>query len=412
MRELNNRCALRNPAMTPRRLLFVDDEENVLKSLKRLFLNDEYEILTALNGEQALDILCGKKIPLVISDHTMPGMQGVDLLKRIKEISPHTIGILLTGITDRQTAVSAINSGAVYRYIAKPWNDGEVKIIVREALEKYDVEEENRKLTKAVKEQNKLLRELNLNLQRAKELLTISFQRYMSEHLVREILESSQPVSLSGQKRDVTVLISDIRGFTSLAENMATEKLVVFLNQYFKAMVDVVLDNSGLLDKFMGDALMALFGAVCKHDDDPLRAVRTAVEMQEVVKELNKTWSMNGGPRIKIGIGISTGEVIVGNIGSEQRMEFTGIGPDVNYAQRIESLSKIIPSPILISESTYLKVKNEVCATRYGPVQIKGKKEPATLYGVESMKKKRRRKGQSDCGGKADGRSVPMSTAP
>lgn len=372
--------------MVRRRLLFVDDEEYVLSSLRRLFLGWEYDILTACSGEQALGLLDGEEIPLVISDHKMPGMQGVDLLKRIKEVSPHTIGILLTGVSDKQIAVDAINSGAVYRYIAKPWDDNEVKLIVREALEKYDIEKENRMLSAAIRKQNKLLRELNQNLQRAKELLTISFRRYMNEHLVQEILESSQPVSLSGDKRDVTVLISDIRGFTSLAESMATEELVVLLNQYFEAMVDVVLVNGGLLDKFMGDALMALFGAICSHDDDPLRAVRTAVEMQKMVERLNAKWSTNNGPRIKIGIGISTGKVIVGNIGSEQRMEFTGIGPDVNYAQRMESLSKIIPCSIIISESTYLKVKDEVCATRYGPVGIKGKKEPAVVFGVEGLK--------------------------
>ena len=121
------------------------------------------------------------------------------------------------------------------------------------------------------------------------------------------------------------------------------------------------------------------------HDDDPLRAVRTAIEMQKAVEELNAEWAKEDGPQITIGIGISTGEVIVGNIGSEQRLEFTGVGPDVNYAQRIESLTKIIPSQILINESTYLRVKDDVCATRFGPLEIKGKKEPIAVYGIDGI---------------------------
>jgi len=371
--------------MARHQIMFVGDEENILKSLKRLFLDEGYDILTTSSGEEALRVLDGKKVPLIISDHRMGGMHGVELLTRIKEISPHTIGILLTGTADLRTAVDAINSGAVYRYIAKPWNDDECKIVVREALSKYDMEKENRRLARKIKKQNKLLHGLNQNLQRAQELLSISFQRYISEHLVQEILASSEPVSLSGEKKDVTILISDIRGFTSLAESMATEELVEFLNQYFEAMIKIVLDYEGLLDKFMGDALLALFGAIYSHDDDPMRAVRATVEMQKTIEGLNARWCNNGMPEIKIGIGISTGEVIVGNIGSEQRLEFTGIGPDVNYAQRVEGLTKTIPSSILLNESTYLRVKDEVHATRYGPLEIKGKVEPIAVYGIEGL---------------------------
>jgi len=184
-----------------------------------------------------------------------------------------------------------------------------------------------------------------------------------------------------------TVLISDIRGFTSLAESMATEELVEFLNQYFEAMTKIILDYGGLVDKFMGDVLLALFGAIYSHDDDPMRAVKAAVEMQKTIEGLNARWCNNGMPEIKIGIGISTGEVIVGNIGSEQRLEFTGIGSDVSYAQRIEGLTKTIPSSILLNESTYLRVRNEVCATKYGPLEIKGKKDAISIYGVERLRK-------------------------
>jgi class 3 adenylate cyclase len=367
------------------RLLLVDDEENILKALRRLFMEEGYEILTALNGEEALRQIDGSKMSLVISDHRMPGIQGVDLLKKIKELSPATICILLTGTADLRTAIEAINSGSVYRYIAKPWDDRECKLIVKEALHTHDVEEENRRLEREVRRQNTKLTELNRNLQRAKELLATSFQRYMSVHLLDRVLGSSSPLSLSGERRTVTILMSDIRDFTPLAEHMTPEDLVEFLNQYFGVMVSIVLKNDGLLDKFMGDAIMAVFGAMSTGKDDALRAVKAAVEMRDALKTLNDEWAACSKPRIKIGIGIATGEGIVGNIGSEERMEFTVIGQGVNYAQRIEGLTKVFPCPILISERTYDEVKDTVSATRYGPVEIKGKTDPIAVYGVEEL---------------------------
>lgn len=372
--------------MTRHRVLFVDDEENVLKALERVFADEGYEIITASSGEEALRKLDGESVSLVISDQRMPGMQGVELLSRIKALSPHTIGILLTGYTDIKAAIVAINSGAVYKYIGKPWDDEQCRITVRRALEKYDVEQENRRLERKIRKQNEKLKELNKNLQRAKELLSVSLQRYVSTHLVERVLKSSAPLSLSGEKKNVTILISDIRNFTSLAENMPPEELVEFLNQYFEAMVEIVLENEGLLDKFMGDAVMALFGAIYTHEDDPLRAIRTAVQMQEMVERLNGRWARTSQPQIKVGIGISTGEVVVGNIGSKKRMDYTVIGQHVNYAQRIEGLTKVFPSPILIGELTYSEVSEKVHATRYGPVQIKGKKDPIIVYGVNGLK--------------------------
>jgi len=151
--------------MKQHRLLFVDDEENILKSLNRLFIDEGYEIMTSTSGEEALEKLNGEQVSLVISDQRMPGMQGLELLSRIKEISPDTIGILLTGYTDIKAAVGAINSGAVYKYVEKPWDDEQCKLTVKRALEQYDLIQRNQRLTNIVREQNKELKYLNENLQ-------------------------------------------------------------------------------------------------------------------------------------------------------------------------------------------------------------------------------------------------------
>lgn len=230
------------------------------------------------------------------------------------------------------------------------------------------------------------LRKLNAQLEKAKNLLKQSFQRYVSAQIVEEILQSSEPVNLKGQRKTVSILLSDIRGFTALSERLDPEDLVWLLNSYLSEMIDIIFEHEGTLDKFMGDAVLALFGAPVGHDDDALRAVRTAVAMQEKLREMNDIWSTNGKPNIEIGIGISTGEVVVGNIGSEKRMEYTVIGQDVNYAQRIEALTKELPADILVSESTYERIKDFVLAEKYEPLTIKGKKEPIVVYSIFGLK--------------------------
>lgn len=243
-----------------------------------------------------------------------------------------------------------------------------------------------RKAEEAVRRSEAELRVLNVQLEKAKDLLKQSFQRYVSAHIVDEILESSQPVNLMGEKRNVSILLSDIRGFTSLSEQLEAEELVSYLNSYFSEMIEIILEHEGTLDKFMGDAILALFGAPLGHHDDSLRAVKAALAMQEKLGELNAFWIKNGKPGIKIGIGISTGEVVVGNIGSEKRLEYTVIGQDVNYAQRIEALTKELQVDILISEQTYEETKDHVIVEKFGPLTIRGKKEPITVYGVKGLK--------------------------
>jgi len=141
-------------------ILFVDDEENILSSLVRLFRKEDYDLLTATGGEEGLKIVESREISLVISDHMMPGMTGVDFLTRVKDISPDTIRIMLTGYADLEAAISAINKGEVYRFISKPWNDEELKLTVRQSLDYRDLVLKNRSLTRTVKKQYEVLKGL------------------------------------------------------------------------------------------------------------------------------------------------------------------------------------------------------------------------------------------------------------
>jgi adenylate cyclase len=260
-----------------------------------------------------------------------------------------------------------------------------LKSNLKEKLLGRALQESESLIAKLARKQEEL-RELNSRLENAKDLLKQSFQRYVSAEVVEEILQSSLPVDLLGERKTVTVMFSDIRGFTSLSEQFDPEELVSFLNSYLSEMIEIIFQNEGTLDKFMGDAILSFFGAPISFGNDALRAVRTAVGMQSRLDELNHAWQMDGRPQIKMGVGISTGEVIVGNIGSEKRIEYTVIGQNVNYAQRIEGLTKEYPYGILIGESTYREVRGSVSAEAFGPLSIDGIRTPMTIYGIKGLK--------------------------
>jgi adenylate cyclase len=182
----------------------------------------------------------------------------------------------------------------------------------------------------------------------------------------------------------VTVFFSDIRGFTPMAEALTAEEVVHILNEYFTAMTAIIFKYEGTLDKFMGDAIMAIFGAPIDMPDHAERAVLAALEMGVKLRELQAKWRVEGKQEVNIGIGINTGEVVVGNIGSLERMEYTAIGSNVNLTQRLESVAE--KGQILISAATYERVKHRVNAVMLDPIKVKGKTEKVMAYSVEGLK--------------------------
>jgi len=222
---------------------------------------------------------------------------------------------------------------------------------------------------------------------RERRKLKETFQRYVSRDVVEEILSHPDQVALKGRRMKITIFFSDIRNFTTLSEKLTPEQIVEMLNEYFTAMTEVALKYKGTIDKFIGDALMCIFGAPIPHADDAERAVRASVEMLERLDQLCKKWCAEGRDTFRIGIGLNTGEAVVGNIGSAHKMEYTVIGDSVNVASRIESLNKQYNATLLISGSVYQETSRIIEAKYLGSTQVKGKKEPVEIYQVFGLKK-------------------------
>ena len=211
-----------------------------------------------------------------------------------------------------------------------------------------------------------------------KQRVRATFARYVSPQVLTTVL--SRPPELGGSRREATILFSDVRGFTSMSEKMNPHEVVGILNEYLTEMVDVVLAHNGTLDKFVGDAVMAVFGSPMDQPDHALRAVSTAWQMSKRHNELKAKWLAEGKVPFEIGIGVNTGEVVAGNMGSPSRMEFTVIGDNVNMAARLESATKDVPAKILLSGTTYAAVKEHVQAKEHPPIRVKGKEQPIYVY--------------------------------
>ena len=209
------------------------------------------------------------------------------------------------------------------------------------------------------------------------------FGRYLSEKIVDNILESPEGHKIGGHRKTVTILLSDIRGFTSLSESLDPVKMVQVLNRYLEEMTKIILKYDGIIDEIVGDSVLAVFGVPEKRDTDAERAVACALSMQNALVSLNRQFAKEGYPPFEMGIGINTGKVIVGNIGSEMRMKYGVVGTAVNIASRIES--NAVGGQVIIGESTYHLVKRLVTCDAPQSFMMKGIKTPLVIYSVRTI---------------------------
>ena len=193
-------------------------------------------------------------------------------------------------------------------------------------------------------------------------------------------------INLGGQRKRVTMLFSDIRNFTTMSESLSPEQVVGFLNDYFSEMVEAVFEQQGVLDKFIGDGIMAVFGGLEDVPDHPRRAVRAGLRMKALLAKINGERAVQGNPPIAIGVGIHTDDVIIGNIGSRKRLEYTVIGDGVNTCARVEAANKEFGTTILITESTLAEVQDEFECRAMPDASLKGKTKIPRLFEVLSAR--------------------------
>lgn len=324
-------------------LVVVDDEEGVRRSLRKVLESDGYDVLLAENGEQAIRIVGnnGRSIETVISDYKMPGIDGLETLMAIGRINPEITRIMLTGYATMESAIEAVNAG-IDGFLTKPFENSELKAKVRE-----------------------------YNLKKR-------LKQFVSEQILRELQRGGNIIL--PRRQIVSVVFTDIRGFSAMAENMDPESLAKMLNNnYFSPLDNILFDFDGTLDKHIGDSIMGVFGAPVAYEDDAVRAVMSAMEMRETMK--NHAASAGEKDKIiSIGIGISTGVVLAGIFGSFRKKEYTVFGAPVNLASRLEKLAKA--DQILVCEETYRQVRHRVKAEKISIPVIKGIDRQINVYNV------------------------------
>ena len=344
------------------KILVVDDEPD-LESLirmkfRRQIRSGDFEFVNAGDGEAALEVLRSHPdIDIVLTDINMPRMDGLTLLGRLAEAESLLKAVVVTAYGDMENIRMAMNRGA-FDFLTKPIDLGDLEITINKAKE-----------TVAQQKRASLAREL--------------FGRYLSDEIAASLLEEADALRLGGQKRRVTLMMSDLRGFSTIAERLPPERVVDILNIYLGRMADVIASYSGTIIEFIGDGILVLFGAPIQRDDDARRAAACAVAMQRAMLEVNEEVEGMGYPRLEMGIGLNTGEVVVGNIGSLRRVKYGVVGSHVNLTSRIESYT--VGGQILISEATRDEAGDVVGLGRRMLVSAKGFSEPIAIYEVTGV---------------------------
>jgi class 3 adenylate cyclase len=354
-------------------ILYVDDEAHNLTSFVATFRR-EYQIYTATNGNDALEIMRNNEVKLVITDQRMPEMTGIQLLEKIGPEFPDSIRMILTGFSDIEVIIEAINSGRVFRYITKPWDENELRMTIENAHQLFDLQTRNRSL----------MQEIQQKVEEQEQTLKL-FIRYVPEQVVKKALQNSQDSIFEGELREVAVLFCDIRGFTPLSEVLSPKEVVSFLNEYYQVMTEVVKQYKGSVIQFVGDEIFAAFGALELHPDNEVNSVYCALKMMDTLPLLNKKYMEKFKTEIQLGIGINYGEVVAGNLGSEDRIRYSVTGDTVNTGKRIEDITKDYPGTILVSDSIYQKVKEVFRLKAWEPQVLKGKKDKVPVYELLGM---------------------------
>jgi len=373
--------------MTPVTVLLVDDELRVLDSLEALPAM-EYRILRAERPEIALRHLREEDVAVVLSDQRMAGLTGTELLTRSREVAPDAVRILLTAFTDSDALMESINAAGVYHFLLKPWDPNELRLVVGRAVEHHRIRRERETLLGELAAKNAELEQTLQHLRSAQGDLVreasvrTQLQRYVSPRLVDLAVANPGILELPGDWREATVLFADIRGFTRLIESTPAPVVIRLLNEYFAEMIEVIFRHQGTVEQLVGDEIVALFGVPEPAPDDARRAVQAAADMVESVRRLAARWAADGQPTFDIGVGISSGRVLAGTIGSDRRRELIVVGRAMIAAARMQRMTRLFDAHIIVGEETFHQVNHFVSARELGRPRLRGIRQRQMLYEI------------------------------
>jgi class 3 adenylate cyclase/CheY-like chemotaxis protein len=351
-------------------ILVVDDNEPNRDMLSRRLESKGYRVTAAESGSRALAIVEAEKVDLVLLDIMMPEMSGLTTLKKLRTLrSRGELPVIMATAKDQsQDVVEALGQGA-NDYVTKPIDFPVLLARVEAHLSLKGALEEVRRLMIGLELRNDFIRRI--------------FGRYVSDEVVSSLLESSEGLRLGGENRDVTILMCDLRGFSTLEEGYGPDVVVKVLNNYLGAMVEVIGRYSGTVDEFMGDALLVVFGAPVPRPDDPERAIACAVEMQRALVSVNDWHILEGLPELQMGVAVHRGPVVVGNIGSHKRAKYGVVGRHVSLLARIEALA--LGGQVLVSEPALQAAGKDVEVGPAITVKARGFEQGVTVFELRGI---------------------------
>jgi adenylate cyclase len=329
-----------------------------------------YSVLTADGAAAALEIVRARPVDLILLDIEMPGMTGLEALKVLRETTTRAdLPVIMATARDQgQDIVEALSLGA-NDYVTKPLDFPVVIARVESQLSLKRAMEEIRRLAGELEIRNRFIQR--------------TFGRYLSEEVVASLLETPEGLALGGEKREVTLLFADLRGFTAMADRFTPEQVVGLLNNYLGTMADIITKYQGTIDEFIGDAILALFGAPVARPDDAERAAACAVAMQLAMRDVNEWNRREGLPEVKMGIAVNTGDVVVGNIGSQTRAKYGVVGTHVNLAGRIEGFT--VGGQILVSDATLERAGGTLTVGERVSFEAKGFAQPVVVHDLRGV---------------------------
>lgn len=344
-----------HPTPAPLTILVIDDDETVLESLRaqlRRGLGAGVFIDAVSSGEEALSLADeyvedGVPVPVILCDEIMPGMRGHAVLRELHGRLPDSRTILLTGQADLSSVTAAVNHAALYQYIAKPWEQVDLLLTVRGALDAWRTEQDRRRRLEV-------------------------FHSFVPEPFLR-MLGLADPVETTlglARESELTVLFADVRNFTALSEELGSTRTFEFLNACFDVLVPIIVEHGGVVDKYIGDALLALF-------PEPGWAADAAQALVAAAADIRLD-GRDDAPPVRLGVGLNTGHLILGTVGVPERLQTTVIGDVVNTAARIEALTKDLLTPALLAEETARRIPHD--ARYVGSFSVPGKGAPVRLH--------------------------------